>query len=181
VNLIDETCALRHKLAGLAAQPPWDFLARHDLLTHKRPKTLARRLWRIGRNVLTRFKILPPHVTSYPWFATLKHVPKAQAPTTLLIWAVDVQQDKLRKACAAFAARLAENENLAPVLVTDVADFALYSRLGWLVEYVPDLQPRGRAYKESKLGYLAWRYRNAVIVPLAAAFASEMDWQKLLR
>jgi hypothetical protein len=43
----------------------------------------------------------------------------------------------------------------APVLITDVAEFAFFSRLGWLVEYVPKLSAPAEAYAARKLRYLA--------------------------
>ena len=73
------------------------------------------------------------------------------------------------------ATRLGEHHRLAPVLVTDVADFAHFSRLGWLVEYLPRFHgdAQAQAYRQHKQAYLAWRYRDACIVQFRVGLASE--------
>jgi hypothetical protein len=98
----------------------------------------------------------------------------------LLIWAPEVERASLRQACEGFSRRLKGNFCLAPVLVTDVADFAYFPRLGWLVEYLPELSGEGQSYEERKRRYLAWRYRDALIVPLPAGLASETEWNALM-
>jgi hypothetical protein len=60
-----------------------------------------------------------------------------------------------------------------PILVTDVPDFAFFSRLGWLVEYVPTLAPPAGDYAERKRRYLAWRYRDAPALPASAGLTAE--------
>jgi hypothetical protein len=87
----------------------------------------------------------------------------------------------LRAACVGFSSKLQGGHHLAPVLVTDIADFAFYSRLGWLVEYVPSLSGEGPSLRERKEAYLAWRYRDACIVPLSAGLASAPEWNALLK
>jgi hypothetical protein len=67
-----------------------------------------------------------------------------------------------------------------PVLVTDVADFAFFSRLGWLVEYVPALSTPADDYGERKRRYLAWRYRDAPALPVSAGLAEFAQVQELL-
>jgi hypothetical protein len=60
-----------------------------------------------------------------------------------------------------------------PVLVTNVADFAFFSRLGWLVEYVPALSAPAGGYAERKQRHLAWRYRDAPALPVSAGLTDE--------
>src|SRR5690606_34408057 len=111
----------------------------------------------------------------------LKHAPVADEATTLLIWALGVERDVLRQSCEAIARRLEAGPALAPVLVTDVADFAYYSRLAWFVEYLPELSGEGPSYRERKRRHLAWRYRDAVFVPVSAGLADEAAWNEVLR
>jgi hypothetical protein len=65
------------------------------------------------------------------------------------------------------------------VLVTDVADFAFFSRLNWLVEYVPSLSAPADGYFEHKLRYLAWRYRDVPALPVTADITEDMSLEDL--
>lgn len=98
----------------------------------------------------------------------------------LLIWALGVKRDELQHACEGFAVHLKDMSSLVPVLVTDVADFAYFSRLGWLVEYLPGLIGEGQSYQVRKQRYLAWRYRNALVVHASAGLTSEGEWKILM-
>lgn len=181
MSLLKKASALRNELAGLAAAPEWDLLVRHDLLAKKEPASLQARIWRRIRSWMASVGLLRPHVTPYAWLPTLKHSPRAEGAKTLLIWAPDVGRDELRRFCHGFAARLDGDLGWAPLLVTDVADFAFYSRLGWLVEYLPELSGEGTAYAERKRRYLAWRYRDACVVSADAGLANDEEWQALLK
>ena len=180
LSILEEALTLRRELAALACKPEWDLLTRHDLLRKKPPQSLQDRMLRQARRLLAATGLIPPHVTKYPWLPTLKHVPLAAGAGALLIWAPGVGRDELRQACEGFSRRLKGSSSLAPVLVTDLADFAYYSRLGWLVEYLPELSGEGQSYRERKLRYLAWRYRDAMMVPISAGVASEAEWCDLL-
>ena len=180
LSIVEEVLALRRELASLATAPEWDLLSRHDLLGNKPPPSFQGRVFRFVRKLLAATVLIPPYVTKYAWLPTLKHAPKATDARALLIWAPGTRRDELRLACEGFSRRLKDNTSLAPVLVTDVADFAYFSRLGWLVEYLPELSGEGSSYKERKRRYLAWRYRDAVAVPVQAAYASEAAWLQLL-
>jgi hypothetical protein len=181
LNIVEDTLALRRELAALATKPEWELLTRYDLLSKKQPSCFHDRVFRSVRKWLAATGVLPPHVTKYAWLPTLKHVPLAAEAKALLIWAPGVGRDELRQGCEGFSRRLKGNDSLAPVLVTDVADFAFFSRLGWLVEYLPGLSREGPSYHDRKRRYLAWRYRDAVAVPLSAGVAGEAEWQALLR
>jgi hypothetical protein len=70
-----------------------------------------------------------------------------------LIWAVGTDRETLREACSGFARMQESLPGFAPVLVTDVADFAFFSRLGWLVEYLPELPAKGSHTRSAKRGF----------------------------
>ncbi len=50
-----------------------------------------------------------------------------------------------------------------------------------MVEYLPELEGKGLPYQERKRDYLAWRYRDAVVVPAAAGLLDEENWNRLLQ
>lgn len=179
MSVLQETVALRRELSALAARPEWSLLVRHDLL-RKPPLSISERLTRYARRFLAAVGLTPPHVSSYLWSVTLKHAPAPAGARPLLIWAVGVERDGLRQACQGFSGRLRADSRLAPVLVTDVADFAYFSRLGWLVEYLPELSGEGVPYRQRKCRYLAWRYRDALILPISAGLASQSAWDELM-
>lgn len=181
MSITDETRTLRQELAALAAKPEWDFLARYGLPSKKRPSTLQGRAFRLVRTLLTKIRLLPPDITKYRWLPTLKHGSSASDTRALLIWALGVERDELRRACEGFSLHLQDMPSLAPVLVTDVADFAYFSRLGWLVEYLPELVGEGQSYQERKRAHLAWRYRDAIVLPAAAGLLDKESWNRLLQ
>ena len=71
-------------------------------------------------------------------------------------------------------------DSYIPALITNHADFAFYSRLGWLVEYLPNLRGVGEAYDDRKAQYLAWRYRDASVLPLSAGLLTDEQWSQLI-
>lgn len=156
--------SLRRELQALARRAETS-LARRYALRHPppRPLSLYRRMRRLAGRIVRRlgFRI-------EPWSPGLRHFECREDATTLLIWAIGTDRDTLRTACLGFARQLADRPEHIPVLVTDIADFAFFSRLGWLVEYVPSLSPPAGGYAERKLHYLAWRYRDALALPVAA-------------
>ncbi|MBX3670113.1 MAG: hypothetical protein KF778_17060 [Rhodocyclaceae bacterium] len=176
-----QTRALRKELAAWAAEPEWALLARNDLLRHKPPQARGHRWYRRAQHALAMLGLVRPHVTKYSWLPTLKHAQPGGSYRTLMIWAPSVERDTLRRYCEGFVQRLQTPCALVPVLVTDVSDFAYFSRLRWLVEYVPELSGDGPSYRERKLRYLAWRYRDALVVPAALGTASPSDWEEVMR
>ncbi|MFT4066436.1 hypothetical protein [Paraburkholderia sp.] len=181
MSVIAEAKALRRQVKRLAAKPEWDLLARYDLLGKKPPSSWQEGVWRRIRHLLASTSLISPHVTRYPWLPTLKHRPVSADVKTVMIWALDADRHQLRAACESLSKKLQGGDDLAPVLVTDIADFAFYSRLGWLVEYVPSLSGEGPSLQRRKQAYLAWRYRNATVLPLSAGLASEAEWHALLK
>jgi hypothetical protein len=180
VNVIAEAKALRREVKALAAKPEWDLLVRSDLLAKKPPSSWQERVWRRIRHLLASASLISPHVTQYPWLPTLKHRPVPADVKTVMIWALGADRHQSRAACDGWSKKLQDGD-LAPVLVTDIADFAFYSRLGWLVEYVPSLSGEGPSLQQRKQAYLAWRYRGAIVLPLSAGLASDAEWRALLK
>ena len=114
------------------------------------------------------------------WPVVLKHAEQAEEGRVLLIWALGIEREAIRKACDGLSILLRQSRKLTPVLLTDVADFAYFARLGWLVEYLPKWTGAKAAYRDQKLSYLAWRYRDALVVPAAAGCADLADSNKLM-
>lgn len=180
MSLVEETQALRKTLAGWAADPEWELLCRYDLLREKRPRRLVDRWFRRLKNMFASLGLASPHVTRYSWLPTLKYAQQDGDSEILLIWALGVGRDELRASCQGFRRRLVRISGMVPVLVTDTADFAYFSRLQWLVEYVPPMSGEGLAYNERKERYLAWRYRNALVVPASAGSACDEEWSAVM-
>lgn len=96
--------------------------------------------------------------------------------------------DISRQACLSLKVRFASSDDVngtsspskfIPVLITDQADFAFYSRLGWLVEYLPHLPGSGESYFDRKLAYLAWRYQDVPVIDLSADPVFDGDLESL--
>lgn len=115
-----------------------------------------------------------------PWLPALNHSDRDEDARPLLIWAVGTDLETLRAACRGLERGLATRPSLAPVLVTDVADFAFFSRLGWLVEYVPMLAAPATQYARRKQRYLAWRYRDAPALPASCGLVADTVLDALL-
>lgn len=180
MTIVEETHALRCQLHEWANDPEWSLLVHYELLPQQPPPVWYQRVsQRIGR-LLRVMGLSRSHYLKQRWHAGLKHAAGASGAKPLLLWAVDTNPICLREACVGVQCLLAGRTDLAPILVTDVADFAFYSRLKWLVEYLPDLNGEGRSYRERKKRYLAWRYREAIILPLSVGLASKVDWDQLL-
>lgn len=180
MNLLKETEKLRTTLARWAGDPEWALLCRYDLLRSKQPVTYSARLWRDCKNILARCGVTGPHVTAYSWSPALKHGRSPEIPRTLLIWAIGAGIDEQRKGCEGFIKQLESSSDIVPVLVTDTPDFAYYSRLQWLIEYVPDLSGEGSSYRRRKERYLAWRYRDAFAVPVSLGIAGDEEWRRVM-
>lgn len=180
MSVVEETHLLQRRVAALASHPEWDLLVRYELLpANPSPvlrERLLQRIWRLLRVLgLSRSRYLKQR-----WDVGLKHAGGSSNARTLLIWAESADREQVREACAGFQRLLAGRSDLTPVLLTDVADFAFYSRLGWLVEYLPELSGEGESYRERKRRYLAWRYRDALVVPVSAGLLNEAAWRALM-
>jgi hypothetical protein len=161
----DNIEALQQHLESLAACSD-DELARYGLLRPSKPPGLYWQLrWLAGRAM----RWLESKGLKQPdrWPVGLKHHGSARAKP-VLIWAVGADREMLRTACNRFAELQTRLPDFAPVLVTDVADFAFFSRLGWLVEYLPALTGEGQPYEVRKAQFIARLYRGAPALPVTA-------------
>ena len=175
MGIRDEIEALRKHLDDLAGYSDVD-LARYELIHPPRPPGLYWQLrWLAGRFL----RWLEAKGLKYRdrWPVALKHQGSAR-DKPLVIWAIGEDPDRLRTACGRFADMLRERSGFAPVLVTDVADFASFSRLGWLVEYVPPISGEGPPYGERKTRFLAKLYRGAPVLPINAVLENR-PWKDI--
>ena len=163
MDIDDEVRQLRQHLESVAANS--EDLARYELRWPPMPPGLYWRMrWLVGCMLrwLEWMKLKKPDA----WPVSLRHSPAGARATPYLIWAVGTDQETLRSACSGFVEVGAKLPGYVPVLVTDVPDFAFFSRLGWMVEYVPELQGAGTSYATRKAGFVARLYRDAPVVPV---------------
>ena len=180
MTLVQETEALRTQLKEWANTPEWPLLVRYELLPQKPSPVWRRRLsQKVGR-VLRVLGLSRARYLKQPWHSGLKHGQHPPHAMPLLIWSEGQDRQFVRGACEGMKLLLGDHSEFLPVLVTDVAEFALYSRLGWLVEYLPDLSGTGPSYRDRKRRYLAWRYRDALALPLSAGFANHDEFYALV-
>ena len=168
-----ESESLRQQLVRLVAEVDTDLARRYALRPVRSEKLgLYRRFRRALGRVLRRLGLRRPPPLE-PWLPELKHVELGENPRPFVIWALDTDRDTLRVACRRFETLRSTLPGFVPVLVTNVADFAFFSRLGWLVEYVPALSAPAGGYAERKQRHLAWRYRDAPALPVTAGLTDE--------
>ena len=180
MTLVTETEALRTQLKMWADDPEWALLVRYELLPQKPSPVWHRRLSQKAGRLLRVLGLSRSRYLKQPWHSGLKHVERPPQATPLLIWSEGHDRQFVRDACEGMKRLLDGRSEFLPVLVTDLADFAFYSRLGWLVEYLPELSGSGPSYRDRKRRYLAWRYRDALAVPLKAGLASKEEWGQVL-
>lgn len=179
MSLLQTTRELRATLRRMAADPEWDMLVRYELLPQQPAPTFLKR-WdqRLGR-WLRVLGLSRARYRKQRWLPGLKHGEHARATRTLALWCDLEDREQSREACRRLHEFLAGQNDFCPVLITPLADFAFYSRLGWLVEYLPALGC-DEAYRERKRRYLAWRYREATALPLSAGLAGAAEVVRLL-
>ena len=180
-SLKEETASLRRRLGELASQPDEELAERYVIKGLPRPPGLYWRLRGLAGYIIRRLIALTPWRT-VRWPVSLKQLPLDPKAKPVLIWAIGSDSDTVREACGDLSARWDALRGYAPVLVTDVADFTYYSRLGWLVEYLPVLKGEGEPYEERKLKYLARLYRGAPVLPVRAGLEAgpDLDLRQLL-
>lgn len=166
--------ALCADLRRWAEQPEWALHIRYELPPQHRARELRKRIAQIRGRLLRFWGLSRGWYQSRQWESALKHG-SSSGNMTLLVWSDLTDREKCRAACAGFQRFLLAHPQYVPVLVTPLADFAFYSRLGWLVEYLPEIPGEGPDYAERKRRYLAWRYRHAEVVPLSAGLGNEIE------
>ena len=186
MNRRAEAGSLRRHLEQLANEFDTGISRKYDLqFISPEELRLRRRLRRSAGRLLRRLGLMrplparPPQPLE-PWLTELSHIDYGNSAKPLVIWAMDIDRDELRSACEQIRGLLAGSSGWAPVLVTDVADFAFFSRLGWLVEYIPSLSAPADGYFGHKLRYLAWRYRDVPALSVAAEMKDGMLLEDLL-
>jgi len=180
VSLSAEITGLRQDLQRLSGKSEIKLARRYGRL---RPLGSVSPYWRLRAavgQILRRVGLRPPAPPPEPWLPDLRQVARNDEARPLLIWALGTDRDTLRAACRGFEKLHAALPEFAPVLVTDVADFAFFSRLRWLVEYVPVLAEPAGGYAERKKRYLAWRYRDAPALPVSAGLREGVRPEELL-
>lgn len=180
-NLQEEIEALQQRIRELASITDDDLAERYRIKGAPRPPGLYWRLRGIAAYIVRRLIALTPW-RKVPWPVSLKQQSTHPKARPVIIWAIGTDRGTLRDGCTELGKRLASLRGFAPVLITDVADFAFFSRLGWLVEFLPPLAGHGEPYEERKLKYLARLYRGAPVIPVSAGLLpeSELNLQRCL-
>ena len=179
MDMEQETQRLRARLRAWANVPDWALMVRYELLPQKPPAQLHKRVvQRVGR-LLRVMGLDRSRYRHQVWQAGLKHAPPQSGAKPLVFWSEGMVREEARAACMGAKALLQGHPGFVPVLVTDVTDFAFYSRLHWLVEYLPHLG-EDAAYYDRKRRYLAWRYRNALALPLRAGLVDQSEFDNLI-
>lgn len=179
MDLATEIASLRKHLDQLSRDFDRDLTTRFALRRPPIPRGIYWKMrWLAGRLLyfLERIGI----IRRGKWPAALKRATKPNNARPLLIWAIGTDRETLREACQGFRV-LDTLPEFAPVLVTDTADFTFYSRLGWMVEYVPAIAGEGEPYDQRKVKYLAWLYRDAPALPARAGLEIASGEEKIFR
>lgn len=179
MDVEDEVRRLRQHLESVAAKPDED-LARYQLRWPPMPPGLYWRMrWLIGclLRCLEWMKLKKPD----PWPVSLRHSPAGARARPYLIWAVGSDKETLRSACSGFVELGATLPGFVPVLVTDIPDFVFFSRLGWLVEYVPELEGAGTPYAARKARLIARLYGDAPAVPIGVGLQAREHADEIRR
>jgi len=170
VSAEEEIRALRQYLDELARDDDAELERLYELRRPPMPPGIYWQLrWLAGWALrwIKKLPILQPD----PWPVRLRNGGSRKAKP-LLIWAVGADRLALRTACDKISRLQGSAPEFAPVLITDVADFAYFSRLGWMVEYVPHLSGEGLPYQERKLKFLARLYKGAPVLPWSVDLAT---------
>lgn len=180
MNFRDEIDALSKELADLASCPDDALLTRYKMDRPERPQGIYWQLrWLAGSALrwLESVGLLPTN----PWPVSLLHAGRRRNAAPVIIWAVGADRDTLRRSARGFSDLFDQLPGLAPVLVTDVADFAYFSRLGWLVEYVPRVGGEGEPFDSRKARFLARLYEGAPALPVSAGLEAASGIAELRR
>jgi hypothetical protein len=175
-----EAGSLRQQLTTWADEADVDLARRYALrpLPSKQPNLYRRMRRALGFKLRELGLRRPPPLE--PWLVGLNHVAYTESERPIAIWAFEINRDTLRTACRNFKKLQDSAPYIVPVLITDVADFAFFSRLGWLVEYVPTLTAPAEGFAERKRRYLAWRYRDTPAVHAAVGLKDNLRVEDLL-
>ncbi len=179
MTLAEEIEVLRRQLLKLASESEPLLAARYALRFPPPEQLSTYRRFRLAVGHTLRALGLRSSRPIEPWLTGLRHQ-EGKGEQPFIIWAIGADRDVLRQACRGFVSLQNAWSGRIPVLVTDVADFAYFSRLGWLVEYVPTLSPPAEHYATRKARYLAWHYRDAPALPISAGLREGVRPEELL-
>lgn len=180
MSLRADILGLRRDLKRLSVKGEKRLVRRYGYLPPLKRVGYYRRLRMAAGRMLRRAGLRRPATPAEVWDPGLKHSESTGGAGTLLIWAIGTDPDTLRAACRGFQRLQLILPEFVPVLITDIADFAFFSRLGWLVEYVPTLTGPAEDYAGRKQRYLAWRYRDALALPVTAGLQPDLRREELL-
>jgi hypothetical protein len=176
--LSNEIEALQRQFDQLAECSGDEILARYAMQQPQRPTGFYwQSRWLAGR--VLRWLQSKGILRADPWPASLKHAATSRDAKPLLIWAVSADPDTLREACKGISDLVDDLPGFAPVLVTDRADFAFFSRQRWLVEYIPRLAGEGELFEIRKARFLARLYRGSPVLPVTAGLASASQAEEI--
>ena len=173
-SLFEKTKMLRKTWQHMS-KFPWKFLISYSASSRQCSLPLRQRLCCFTFHALQLTRLLLSR-----WHTGLKHGCANPSGTVVILDDLDDHSD-FHQVCTSLKEHLANCPSLAPVLITSHADFAFYSRLGWLVEYLPRTLPNYEVYIERKKRYLAWRYKYALVLPLYAGRATEEEFKALMQ
>jgi hypothetical protein len=179
LNVEDQVVLMRQRFRALTAGED-EGLARFELRWPPMPPGLDwRTRWLIGwlLRCLESMRLKKPD----RWPAALRGSSARARARPYLIWALGADKDTVRRACRGFDDLGEALPGFVPVLVTDVPDFAFFSRLGWLVEYVPELPGAGGSYAARKAQFIARLYSDAPVVPVGVGLHAEEHADEIRR
>lgn len=174
MDIMQETQQLRIQLRTWARHSDWALRLQYEFLPLKLSPYWYQRVIQKTGCLLRAIGI-----NRTTWHVGLKHASFSPDAKPLLFWSEGLPPKKVRAACTGAKKLLRDHPHFLPILLTDVPDFSFYSRLHWLVEYLPRLGEDAEYYNRKRC-YLAWRYRNALALPLAAGLATQKEFAALV-
>ena len=182
MTLHEQTSMVQEQFYSLRDKPEWRrLLFRYALLPRNRHIPFYEHIWWFCFHMLRLAGLfLSKRLFLASWHPGLKHGCANPSGTVVILDDLDDHSD-FHQVCTSLRRHLVNYPSLAPVLITDHADFAFYSRLGWLVEYLPKTLPNHEAYIARKKRYLAWRYKYALVIPLSAGRATKEEFKVLMQ
>lgn len=174
MNLLEKCASLQNKMRKLACKPDRYFYYNYVPLAcngcKPRPDSPRERLRKIlSSNVPLRYM--------WKWNSMVNYADRIGQ--TVVCWSALHDREILRKAALGLDAFF-KTSSLVPVLVSAIADFSFFARLGWQMEYLPKFAGKN-AYAKKKARYLALRYRDAFFLPIEAGLASKEELALLCR
>jgi hypothetical protein len=166
---VQEQAALEERIGRLASSEDADLMRYAQWRAPVPPGLIWKLRWAAGQVLRMLGLWGGRHPESWP--VRLKASAGTAHAEPLLLWAIGSDAKTIRRACSIVAVSTDLRPEFAPVLVTDVADFAFYSRTNWLVEFVPKLSGGGEDFAQRKARFLARLYRDAPVVGVDAIVA----------